>query len=118
MSDDFDSPLPKTPLPLQSQFQYQSQGLDSEDSLPRSAADDAYEHDAERDLAAETMAAPAVRWLRVRHQTSYRYDSEVEGAYHLAHLRPRDTATQQIRAWSLVVAPHPDAGVDLASGLR
>jgi len=122
MSDDFESPLPKTPLPSQSQSQsqsqFQSQGPDSEDALPRSAADDAYEHDAERDLSAETMAAPAVRWLRVRHQTSYRYDSEVEGAYHLAHLRPRDTATQQIRAWSLVVAPHPDAGVDLASGIR
>ena len=66
----------------------------------------------------ERMATPAVRWLRVRHETSYRYDSEVEGAHHLAHLRPRDTATQQIRAWSLVVAPHPDAGVDLASGIR
>ena len=63
-------------------------------------------------------AAPAVRWLRVRHQTSYRYDTDVEGAYHLAHLRPRDTATQQVRAWSLVVAPHPDACVELASGIR
>jgi transglutaminase-like putative cysteine protease len=63
-------------------------------------------------------APPAVRWLSVRHQTSYRYDSDVEGACHLAHLRPRDTATQQIRAWSLVVAPHPDAGVELASGIR
>jgi transglutaminase-like putative cysteine protease len=116
MSDDFESPLPQAPTPSQSQNQ--SQGFDNEDRPPRPAAEDAYEHDAERDLAAETMAAPAVRWLRVRHQTSYRYDSEVEGAYHLAHLRPRDTAMQQIRAWSLVVAPHPDAGVDLASGIR
>jgi len=66
----------------------------------------------------EPAAAPEVRWLRVRHQTSYRYASDVEGAHHLAHLRPRDTATQQIRAWSLVVAPHPDAGVELASGIR
>ena len=102
----------------QSQSQSQSQDIDSDDPEPRIESDSAYEHDAERDLAAETMAAPAVRWLRVRHQTSYRYDSEVEGAHHLAHLRPRDTATQQVRAWSLVVAPHPDAGVDLASGIR
>jgi transglutaminase-like putative cysteine protease len=106
-----------------SQSQSQSQGaeppaIDNDDLEPRIAADDAYEHDAERDLAAEAMIAPAVRWLRVRHETSYRYDSEVEGAHHLAHLRPRDTATQQIRAWSLVVTPHPDAGVELASGIR
>jgi hypothetical protein len=100
------------------QSQTQSQGFDSDDPAPRTAADEAYEHDADRDLAAETMIAPAVRWLRVRHETSYRYDSEVEGAHHLAHLRPRDTATQQIRAWSLLVSPHPDAGVDLASGIR
>ena len=100
------------------QSQSQSQGYDGDDPEPRTDADAAYEHDAERDLAAEAMAAPAVRWLRVRHQTSYRYDSEVEGAHHLAHLRPRDTATQQVRAWSLVVSPHPDAGVELASGIR
>jgi transglutaminase-like putative cysteine protease len=68
--------------------------------------------------AAEAAAVPAVRWLRVRHATSYRYDAEVEGAHHLAHLRPRETATQQVRSWSLVVSPHPDAGVELASGIR
>ena len=85
----------------QSQSQSQSSDLDSDDPEPRIEADDAYEHDAERDLAAEAMTAPPVRWLRVRHETSYRYDAEVEGAHHLAHLRPRDTATQQIRAWSL-----------------
>ena len=72
------------------------------------------------DSAAGASASPlpAVRWLRVRHETSYRYDCEVEGAHHLAHLRPRDTATQQVRAWSLVVSPQPDAGVDLAGGIR
>ena len=93
-------------------------GFDSDDSGPEQANDAGYEHDASRDLAAEAMAAPPVRWLRVRHETSYRYDSDVEGALHLAHLRPRDTATQQVRVWSLVVSPHPDAGVDLASGIR
>ena len=136
MNDDFEAPLswqlqwqpqaqPVAQAPdgeqqeqAQGQSQSQSQDIDSDDPEPRIESDSAYEHDAERDLAAETMAAPAVRWLRVRHQTSYRYDSEVEGAHHLAHLRPRDTATQQVRAWSLVVAPHPDAGVDLASGIR
>ncbi len=66
----------------------------------------------------EIEVLPAVRWLRVRHQTNYHYDSEVEGAQHLAHLRPRDTATQQVRSWVLAVSPHPDPGVDLASGIR
>jgi transglutaminase-like putative cysteine protease len=109
----------------QGQSQSQSQGteplsvddgFDIDAPEPRAAADDACEHDDERDIVVQ--AIPAVRWLRVRHETSYRYDSEVEGAHHLAHLRPRDTATQQIRAWSLVVSPHPDAGVELASGIR
>ena len=141
MNDDFDAPLTwqlqwlpqqigqlqdgqiqeqaQSPPPSsQSQSQSQAQGSDNDDLEPRTAAEESYEHDDELDRAAETMAAPAVRWLRVRHETSYRYDSEVEGAHHLAHLRPRDTATQQIRAWSLVIAPHPDAGVDLASGIR
>ncbi len=102
----------------QEQAQSPADSFDDDDPEPRADADDAYEHDAERDLAVETPAVPPVRWLRVRHDTSYRYDAEVEGAHHLAHLRPRDTATQQIRAWSLVVSPHPDAGVELASGIR
>jgi transglutaminase-like putative cysteine protease len=63
-------------------------------------------------------AAPAVRWLRVRHATRYRYEGEVEGAQHLAHLRPRTTATQQVRQWSLAVSPRPDAGVELPGGIR
>lgn len=90
----------------------------SDEREPPAAADDESARDGARDLADSAGAAPAMRWLRVRHQTSYRYDADVEGAFHLAHLRPRDTATQRIRAWSLVVAPHPDAGVDLASGIR
>jgi transglutaminase-like putative cysteine protease len=96
-------------------------GVDDDDPAPAPGApavDDRYEHDAERDFAAEAMAAAPVRWLRVRHETSYRYDAEVQGAWHLAHLRPRDTATQQVRGWSLLVSPQPDAGVDLASGIR
>ena len=92
--------------------------VDRDDAAPEHAAGVSDAHDASRDLATGSMAAPPVRWLRVRHETSYRYDSDVEGALHLAHLRPRDTATQQVRVWSLVVSPHPDAGVDLASGIR
>jgi len=59
-----------------------------------------------------------VRWLRVRHATRYRYDAGVEVAHHLAHLRPRESATQQVRGWALLVTPHPDPGVELASGIR
>ncbi len=84
--------------------------------LPRSD-DDGYRLIAS-DPDAQTTTAPPVRWLRVRHATSYRYDSEIEGAQHLAHLRPRDTGTQQVRVWSLVVSPRPDAGVELPGGIR
>jgi transglutaminase-like putative cysteine protease len=123
MSDDaFDRPaagplrwLPQRLEPSQ-EAQPQAQArmpddVDSDDVAPL-PADIGVEPDT------EATPAPPVRWLRVRHETSYRYDSEVEGALHLAHLRPRDTATQQVRVWSLVVSPHPDAGVDLASGIR
>jgi transglutaminase-like putative cysteine protease len=64
------------------------------------------------------MTTEPLRWLRVRHATTYRYDGEVEGAWHLAHLRPRETDTQQVRDWSLRVSPQPDAGVDLPGGVR
>jgi transglutaminase-like putative cysteine protease len=115
MSDDLDSPPPPAP------------GRDGSAMPPGAGGRSLAPGDPEPDAAADSTGedglsagppVPALRWLRVRHQTSYRYDSDVEGAYHLAHLRPRDTATQQIRAWSLVVAPHPDAGVELASGIR
>jgi transglutaminase-like putative cysteine protease len=94
-----------------------SRDFDDDDPAPI-ATDVGDKPGAAQDPAAETLAAPPVRWLRVRHETSYRYDSDVEGALHLAHLRPRDTATQQVRVWSLTVSPHPDAGVELASGIR
>jgi transglutaminase-like putative cysteine protease len=139
MSDDFNEPMrweaPWQPQPLvqplvQSQdgqpqglAQSQSQSQDDAASDADERASSAEAHallprDAELERADEILPAPAVRWLRVRHDTSYRYDSEVEGAHHLAHLRPRDTPTQQVRGWSLEVSPHPDPGVDLASGIR
>jgi len=72
------------------------------------------------DTVDDSVAAPqaAQRWLRVHHETSYHYDAGVEGAHHLAHLRPRDTAWQQVRGWTLQVSPAPDVGIDLASGIR
>jgi transglutaminase-like putative cysteine protease len=67
----------------------------------------------------ETGTPPAPRrWLRVRHATRYRYEAEVEGAHHLAHLRPRETETQQVRGWTLEVSPLPEPGAGLASGIR
>jgi transglutaminase-like putative cysteine protease len=64
------------------------------------------------------MTDDAVRWLRVRHATIYRYGGDVESAWHLAHLRPRETPWQQVRGWSLGVNPPPDAGASLAGGVR
>ncbi len=48
------------------------------------------------------------RVLRVEHETRYAYESEVELARHLAHLRPRPTPWQQIRHWRLDIDPLPD----------
>src|SRR5262245_25858461 len=48
--------------------------------------------------------------LRVRHLTRYDYDSAVELAHHLAHLRPRDTPWQAVSDWQIDVQPEPDAG--------
>ena len=33
----------------------------------------------------------------MRHETTYDYDATVELAHHLAHLRPRNTAEQQVQ---------------------
>ena len=51
---------------------------------------------------------PGPRTLRVRHDTVYHYDQPVSVAHHLAHLRPRDTATQQVSGWQLQITPEPD----------
>lgn len=48
------------------------------------------------------------RWLRVRHDTIYDYDSPVELAHHLACLSPRATDHQQVRHWALSVDPAPE----------
>lgn len=57
-------------------------------------------------------ARPAgVRWLRVEHDTSYRYEAPVELALHSAHLRARETAWQVVRDESLEVVPAPDGEV-------
>lgn len=55
------------------------------------------------------------RWLRVRHETTYVYDSPVELAHHVAFLRPRGTPEQVVRDWSLAIDPAPDEWVELAS---
>ena len=52
---------------------------------------------------------PATATLRVQHRTCYEYDAPVELAHHLAHLRPRDTASQTVSGWRLVVTPEADA---------
>jgi transglutaminase-like putative cysteine protease len=62
--------------------------------------------------SAEVAVVPAegpTRRLHVRHETTYDYDAPVELAHHLAHLRPRDTAEQQVRDWAIEISPAPDA---------
>lgn len=55
---------------------------------------------------------PESRWLAVRHCTSYTYDTPVELAHHVAHLRPRETPWQWVEDWTLDIEPVPDAGPD------
>jgi transglutaminase-like putative cysteine protease len=59
-------------------------------------------------VSSSTFKAPAAQWLRVRHDTEYDYDAEVELAHHLACLSPRETANQQVRRWALRINPLPD----------
>lgn len=46
--------------------------------------------------------------LHVLHETRYDYAPTVQTARHLAHLRPADTATQQVLAHRLAITPEPD----------
>jgi transglutaminase-like putative cysteine protease len=55
-----------------------------------------------------TVPADAAATLRVRHLTSYAYDTAVELAHHLAHLRPRETPWQVVSDWQIDVQPAPD----------
>ncbi|HET7526360.1 MAG TPA: transglutaminase family protein [Burkholderiaceae bacterium] len=61
-------------------------------------------------MAATSEAEAAGAMLRVRHLTRYDYDTAVELAHHLAHLRPRETPWQAISDWQIDVQPVPDAG--------
>lgn len=45
--------------------------------------------------------------LDVEHVTHYRYTAPVELAYHLAYLRPLDSATQQVEGFDWKVLPEP-----------
>lgn len=58
---------------------------------------------------AVAVAGGPTRRLHVRHETTYDYDAAVELAHHLAHLRPRNTAEQQVQDWALEISPVPDA---------
>ncbi|TNF60380.1 MAG: transglutaminase family protein [Burkholderiales bacterium] len=45
--------------------------------------------------------------LRVVHQTSYRYQGDVDLAQHMACLSPRDSASQTVRQHRLLILPEP-----------
>lgn len=67
---------------------------------------------AEAGLPASDLPSPSV--LRVQHDTVYAYDAPVELAHHLAWLRPRETAQQRIRGWTLDITPQPDVDAGTA----
>jgi transglutaminase-like putative cysteine protease len=64
------------------------------------------------ELADRAQPAPSV--LRVQHDTLYAYDAPVELAHHLAWLRPRETAQQRLRGWTLDITPQPDVDAGTA----
>ncbi|TXH91039.1 MAG: transglutaminase family protein [Rhodoferax sp.] len=45
--------------------------------------------------------------LRITHDTHYRYSPDVETAQHMAYLRPRDHASQQLQSFALDITPGP-----------
>lgn len=45
--------------------------------------------------------------LQVTHETRYRYKPSVETAQHVAHLKPRNTATQRLLQHTLTIDPAP-----------
>jgi transglutaminase-like putative cysteine protease len=47
--------------------------------------------------------------LHITHETCYDYAPAVDIAQHMAYLKPRDTATQQLMSHSLSVSPEPNA---------
>ena len=90
-----------------SQHQGQSQSQAQSQPQPQSQSQ------AQSQLKSQSPAAPPRSWLRVRHDTIYDYDTPVELAHHLACLSPRETANQQVRAWTLLIEPVPDAWAPL-----
>ena len=41
----------------------------------------------------------------IRHRTVYRYAQEVSYSHHLVHLSPRETPTQHVKSFNLLVSP-------------
>jgi len=63
----------------------------------------------ERGIDRSEVDKPRVRKvLSVQHDTHYAYQESVQQAYHLAFLRPADTALQTVLARSVLVDPVPD----------
>lgn len=64
--------------------------------------------DATARAAATAAANPrAAVSYRVTHETLYKYSRPVTISHHLAHLRPRQLATQQVHSHKLTVTPRP-----------
>ena len=54
--------------------------------------------------------------LHIEHTTRYKYTPAVETAQHIAHLKPRDTASQQLLQHQLSVTPTPAQRQELVDG--
>ena len=51
--------------------------------------------------------------LHVTHETRYDYSPPVETAQHLAHLKPRITASQRLVSHTLSIVPPPAPVLDI-----
>ncbi|MES2956634.1 MAG: transglutaminase family protein [Pseudomonadota bacterium] len=54
-----------------------------------------------------TLSSAPAALLEIEHVTRYRYTAPVDMAQHLAYLRPRDDATQQVQDFELRIDPPP-----------
>jgi transglutaminase-like putative cysteine protease len=53
-----------------------------------------------------TATSDAIRY-RIRHSTACRYTDDIQLAYHILHLHPRDHQTQRLVSYRLALAPQP-----------
>ena len=82
-------------------------------TVPVPIADGGAEQSQSQSQSQTALKTPEASWLRVRHDTFYDYDTPVRAGPPRCCLSPRATANQQVRHWTLLIDPVPDAWAPL-----